>query len=1224
MFIGGISLIDENTIEVTAAKAIYVPSNYTSIQAAIDNATAGDTIYVWAGTYYENVVVNKTVTLIGNGSDDTIIDGGGVDDVIKITADWVNVSGFSTINSGKIYTPISNAGIKLEKVQNVTIMNNNCSFNNVGIFPNWSKSNIIVNNILYSNTYEGIDLLSSHLNTVINNTCISNRDAGIRVISSNSNEIRNNICMHHFYFGISLEGGNSNIIKNNTCKWTTRYGIAFTSSYSNIVINNTCEWNDLQGIISRGSNSNYFGNNICSNNFNCGIVFFLNSNLNTIKNNYCLNNEVGIGFSYSNSNKILNNTCNHNNWTGIGNQDSYENIIENNYCELNNRTDINFLRAKSAIVKNNTLQSGGLFIDTYGLENWNTHIIDTSNTVDSKPIYYWKNRSGGTIPPDAGQIILANCTNVRIENFNFQYNTIPISIGYSSGITISNNTLSNNSYGIWLLSSNSNIIYNNTGNLSDNYGVFLRSSSNNTVENNTFNMNWYGIALVNSDCNTIVNNNASKNIYNGIFLNFSNNNIIANNDFINNNLNGIRIRNSNNNKIYYNNIIDNSIQAVEIDNSNNHWDNGKFEGNYWSDYNGVDNGDNYRIAGDGIGDTQIPHFGLDEYPFINRSGWLFPGIPILFDPGDFDSDGCYLISWFPIRGTSNYILEEDINPDFESPKIVYTGPEIRCQVYNRPNGTYYYRIKVLSKKFESPWSNTVAIEVDWPPNVPQNLTVSVYPKGNALNITWDTDYEDVDIYELYYRSEKMSTWTFLTSVPHPEHTFSHIKLKDGRKYEYKVRALDAHGQNSTYSEVKAGIPQDFIAPTPPKGLTIIEITHESIKLKWLPNNEADLVGYNIYRYNIYNLTSWGDFVGTVMVHDEEFEDDELKELTLYYYVITAFDEVPNESNFSAMVMGTTKQRIHGPEINNSVDDFWIDEDCADNSTINLYNWFCDLNHDPLVFWCKGNESINVTIFQENGSVILKPKPNWHGQETLTFYASDGELICSDKVKITINSINDAPDKPTIVEPSNNTQIYHGTILNFRGECNDSDLPEDELFFKWISDNQGELGSGDQLFGITLIPGKHEITLRVSDKDGYNSSTQITVIVSKGPPSSRSDDNYLYFLMGTISGVIVIIFLILMSFILYTKKRSDKIEKLKVYEPPVSRFSFLSIPVSDTTFNAQEAKRLKKINNPKKRKSSKSPKKRLASKKTRNHKQSPSAQKQLKKRKLNRKNFAKSD
>ena len=53
------------------------PADYSKIQYAIDNATEGDTILVKEETYYENVLVNKTVSLIGDGSENTTIDGGG-------------------------------------------------------------------------------------------------------------------------------------------------------------------------------------------------------------------------------------------------------------------------------------------------------------------------------------------------------------------------------------------------------------------------------------------------------------------------------------------------------------------------------------------------------------------------------------------------------------------------------------------------------------------------------------------------------------------------------------------------------------------------------------------------------------------------------------------------------------------------------------------------------------------------------------------------------------------------------------------------------------------------------------------------------------------------------------------------------------------------------------------------------------------------------------------
>ena len=55
--------------------------DFTTITAAIENSTSGDTIYVWDGTYNEAVNIDVAVSVIGNGSKNTIIDGGGTGDV---------------------------------------------------------------------------------------------------------------------------------------------------------------------------------------------------------------------------------------------------------------------------------------------------------------------------------------------------------------------------------------------------------------------------------------------------------------------------------------------------------------------------------------------------------------------------------------------------------------------------------------------------------------------------------------------------------------------------------------------------------------------------------------------------------------------------------------------------------------------------------------------------------------------------------------------------------------------------------------------------------------------------------------------------------------------------------------------------------------------------------------------------------------------------------------
>ena len=61
---------------------IYVPTDYHTIQEAMNHATSGDIIFVHNGTYYENIVIDKSVSLIGENRNLTIIDGEGAGSVI--------------------------------------------------------------------------------------------------------------------------------------------------------------------------------------------------------------------------------------------------------------------------------------------------------------------------------------------------------------------------------------------------------------------------------------------------------------------------------------------------------------------------------------------------------------------------------------------------------------------------------------------------------------------------------------------------------------------------------------------------------------------------------------------------------------------------------------------------------------------------------------------------------------------------------------------------------------------------------------------------------------------------------------------------------------------------------------------------------------------------------------------------------------------------------------
>jgi parallel beta-helix repeat protein len=113
------------------------------------------------------------------------------------------------------------------------------------------------------------------------------------------------------------------------------------------------------------------------------------------------------------------------------------------------------------------------------------HDVDSSNTVDDKPVYYWINRQNERVPADAGYSALVNSTNITAQNLDLKNNGQGLLLAYTKSSLITGNNITNNEYGIFLYSSNNNTISGN--HIANNgCGVWLEFSSNNTIYHNNF------------------------------------------------------------------------------------------------------------------------------------------------------------------------------------------------------------------------------------------------------------------------------------------------------------------------------------------------------------------------------------------------------------------------------------------------------------------------------------------------------------------------------------------------------------------------------------------------------------------------------------------------------------------------------------------------------------------------------------------------------------------
>ncbi len=258
--------------------ALNPAENFTSINTAVNQCQPGDSIYIFSGIYNENIIINKSINLLGEGYKNVIVDG--QEDCFSFIIDSSNVL-----------------------LENLTIQNAD-----FGVYISLNISNVAIKKCVFSNNSAGVFLQNLSQNNNISNSLFNYNNDGIRMYSSSNNQIRNNI----FRFTPS-----KSLYLSDNCK-------------NNIIASNFFD-EEASVVLERWSNNN----SIVSNTFLKSDISFRYSSNNIVTDNVISDTSKGIILTNSNNNLITNNSIRDCDIAAIYLDNCEENTLEPNFFDNN-------------------------------------------------------------------------------------------------------------------------------------------------------------------------------------------------------------------------------------------------------------------------------------------------------------------------------------------------------------------------------------------------------------------------------------------------------------------------------------------------------------------------------------------------------------------------------------------------------------------------------------------------------------------------------------------------------------------------------------------------------------------------------------------------------------------------------------------------------------------------------------------------------------------------
>ena len=396
-------------------------------------------------------------------------------------------------------------GVSLEGSQGNTIRGQTIHQCTVGIALDISGGNILKENIM---DHCGLKLNGLSLSDFINDADTGNIINGRPL----------HYCINATNIAIPSNAGQVILINCTGCNASglnlsnASVGIELAYARGNTISHNTVNGNTMVGIYLEYSNTdNIITDNVLRDN-NYGIDLVVSHN-NLVQENSLATNGLGIAFGTSSGNEMVRNTIKDGAY-GVYFDGSSVNTMTDNTIDNASIFGVYLASSKNNQLSANTMVNCSLLVYGTTVDEY-VNDVDTSNTVQGKPVYYFLHKKDMVVPPDAGEVILVDCSGCTVQDLSLMKGSTGIILAYSSNNSIIGNTIIQQSVTAIDLSSG----YNNDNTIQGNilegnsYSIDIEHSFRTTVKRNRIASNYYGIILYQASGTSVRRNTISHNYY---------------------------------------------------------------------------------------------------------------------------------------------------------------------------------------------------------------------------------------------------------------------------------------------------------------------------------------------------------------------------------------------------------------------------------------------------------------------------------------------------------------------------------------------------------------------------------------------------------------------------------------------------------------------------------------------------------------------------------------